>query len=78
MSQAFSLYLDLTVVENIRLYAGIYGLDRKARDVRLRWILDMAGLHGHETIWRRPAHGLAPAPGPGLRAGAPATGIVSG
>ena len=30
MSQAFSLYLDLTVNENIRLFAGIYGLDREA------------------------------------------------
>lgn len=44
MSQAFSLYLDLTVLENIRLYAGIYGLTRKQTAERMDWILDMAGL----------------------------------
>ncbi len=49
MSQAFSLYLDLTVEENIRLFAGIYGLDRRAADERLEWIASMAGLEGYRS-----------------------------
>ncbi len=48
MSQVFSLYGDLTVAENIELYAGIYGMDRRATRRRSTWILDMAELRGVE------------------------------
>ncbi|WP_319501244.1 ABC transporter ATP-binding protein [uncultured Draconibacterium sp.] len=34
MSQKFSLYEDLTILENIKLYAGIYGISRKQRKVK--------------------------------------------
>ncbi len=49
MSQAFSLYLDLTVEENIRLFGGIYGLDNRALKERFQWIVTMAGLSGYES-----------------------------
>ncbi len=55
MSQAFSLYQDLTPLENVRLYAGIYGLSRRAARERTEWVIDMAGLSGFE---RQPARRL--------------------
>jgi len=44
MSQAFSLYLDLTVLENIHLYARIYGVNRSIIKQRIAWVIDIAGL----------------------------------
>lgn len=44
MSQKFSLYDDLTVSENIRLYAGIYGLGRKEINTREAQLLERLGL----------------------------------
>ena len=44
MSQKFSLYEDLTVSENIHLYAGIYGLGRKQIVVREEQLLERLGL----------------------------------
>ncbi len=49
VSQAFSLYTDLTVVENVRLFAGIYGLTRREAEERLAWTLDTGGLGGYEN-----------------------------
>ena len=53
VSQAFSLYLDLSVIENIRLYAGIYGLTAGETRRRAQWVIEMAGLAGREA--ERPA-----------------------
>lgn len=44
MSQKFSLYEDLTVVENIRLYGGIYGLPGKQIRERTAELLDQLGI----------------------------------
>jgi ABC-2 type transport system ATP-binding protein len=44
MSQRFSLYPDLTVDENIRLFAGLYGVRGERFRGRRRWILEMAEL----------------------------------
>jgi ABC-2 type transport system ATP-binding protein len=49
MSQKFSLFQDLTVDENLRFYAGIYGLsDEKYRE-RRAYVLEMADLKGREN-----------------------------
>ncbi len=47
MSQKFALYEDLTVRENIRLFAGIYGM--KERDIKTKTaaLLDQLNFAGH-------------------------------
>ena len=48
MSQKFSLFSDLTVDENLKFYAGIYGLTDEKFAERREYILKMADLEGRE------------------------------
>jgi ABC-2 type transport system ATP-binding protein len=49
MSQRFSLYDDLTVIQNLRFFGGVYGLQGSAARERERWALHTAGLEGRES-----------------------------
>jgi len=49
MSQKFSLYNDLTVIENLRFYAGMYGVTGALQRERIDWALEMSGLRGREN-----------------------------
>lgn len=44
MSQKFSLYEDLKVWENIRLFAGIYGMKEQEIERKTEELLDRLGL----------------------------------
>lgn len=49
MSQRFSLYEDLTVLENLTFYAGIYQIPEQTKTERIKQMLDMAGLSDREN-----------------------------
>ncbi len=48
MSQRFSLYELLTVDQNIRFWAGLYGITGERLERRRKFVLDIGGLAGRE------------------------------
>jgi ABC-2 type transport system ATP-binding protein len=57
MSQRFSLYELLTVDQNIRFFAGLYGIGGERLAARRGFILEMAGLRGREQMLARELSG---------------------
>jgi ABC-2 type transport system ATP-binding protein len=49
MSQRFSLYNDLTVLQNLRFYGKAYGLENTKLNERIQYALEMSGLVGREN-----------------------------
>jgi ABC-2 type transport system ATP-binding protein len=57
MSQKFALYDDLTVIENLKFYAGVYDVPEAEERPRLDAILEMAGLTGRENLFTKELSG---------------------
>ena len=50
MSQKFTLYDDLTIIQNLEFYCGVYGVARQLRRSKIDWVLATCGLVGRENM----------------------------
>lgn len=50
MSQKFTLYDDLSVIQNLEFYCGVYGIPQSIRRRKIDWVLEICGLTGRETM----------------------------
>lgn len=57
MSQKFSLYQDLTVMQNIEFYAGIHGIEQRRLKSKTQMILEMSHMKEFKNILARELSG---------------------
>ncbi|MEH2133793.1 MAG: ATP-binding cassette domain-containing protein [Nostoc sp.] len=50
MSQKFTLYDDLTIIQNLEFYCGVYGVPSRLRRPKIDWVLATCGLVGRENM----------------------------
>jgi len=50
MSQKFTLYDDLNIIQNLEFYCGVYGVPRELRRSKIDWVLATCGLIGRENM----------------------------
>lgn len=50
MSQKFTLYDDLSILQNLEFYCGVYGVPRRQRRNKINWVLETCGLVGKEDL----------------------------
>jgi ABC-2 type transport system ATP-binding protein len=50
MSQKSTLYDDLSILQNLEFYCGVYGVPLRLRRTKINWVLEVCGLVGKEQM----------------------------
>jgi ABC-2 type transport system ATP-binding protein len=53
MSQKFTLYDDLSIIENLEFYCGVYSIPRRYRRTKIDWVLEISDLKDKKNMITR-------------------------